>query len=116
MKNFDPKAWFMPQAVIIIGTYDADGTPNAMNWRSCERKAKLAWALPSRDGRRRSQRSMGWAVGQWQDHDLDGKPSDNRQPQYKSRLHHCFRNDRDNGRSWLCRCGEQMHVSFWKKN
>ena len=31
MKNFDPKAWFMPQAVIIIGTYDADGTPNAMN-------------------------------------------------------------------------------------
>ena len=31
MKNFDPKAWFMPQAVIIIGTYNADGTPNAMN-------------------------------------------------------------------------------------
>ena len=31
MKNFDPKAWFMPQAVIIIGTYDAYATPNAMN-------------------------------------------------------------------------------------
>lgn len=31
MKSFNPKAWFMPQAVIIIGTYDADGTPNAMN-------------------------------------------------------------------------------------
>ena len=30
MKNFDPKAWFMPQAVIIIGTYDADETPNAI--------------------------------------------------------------------------------------
>ena len=31
MKNFSPKPWFMPQAVIVIGTYDADGTPNAMN-------------------------------------------------------------------------------------
>lgn len=31
MKKFSPKPWFMPQAVIIIGTYDADGTPNAMN-------------------------------------------------------------------------------------
>lgn len=31
MKNFKPKSWFQPQAVIIIGTYDADGTPNAMN-------------------------------------------------------------------------------------
>ena len=27
----NPKAWFMPQAVLVIGTYDADGTPNAMN-------------------------------------------------------------------------------------
>ncbi len=31
MKSFNPKPWFMPQAVIVIGTYDADGTPNAMN-------------------------------------------------------------------------------------
>lgn len=31
MKSFSPKPWFLPQAVIIIGTYDADGTPNAMN-------------------------------------------------------------------------------------
>lgn len=31
MKNFKPNSWFLPQAVIIIGTYDADGTPNAMN-------------------------------------------------------------------------------------
>ena len=31
MKNFNPRAWFMPQAVLVIGTYDADGTPNAMN-------------------------------------------------------------------------------------
>lgn len=31
MKSFKPQAWFMPQAVIIIGTYDSDGTPNAMN-------------------------------------------------------------------------------------
>ncbi len=31
MKDFKPKAWVLPQPVLIIGTYDADGTPNAMN-------------------------------------------------------------------------------------
>lgn len=31
MKNFKPAAWMLPQPVIIIGTYNADGTPNAMN-------------------------------------------------------------------------------------
>lgn len=31
MKGFKPNSWFLPQAVIVIGTYDADGTPNAMN-------------------------------------------------------------------------------------
>lgn len=31
MKNFEPKAWMLPQPVLILGTYDADGTPNAMN-------------------------------------------------------------------------------------
>lgn len=31
MKNFKPKAWMLPQPVLILGTYDADGTPNAMN-------------------------------------------------------------------------------------
>lgn len=31
MKDFKPSAWMLPQPVIIIGTYDADGTPNAMN-------------------------------------------------------------------------------------
>lgn len=31
MKSFKPNSWFLPQTVIIIGTYDADGTPNAMN-------------------------------------------------------------------------------------
>lgn len=30
-RNFKPKAWILPQPVLIIGTYDADGTPNAMN-------------------------------------------------------------------------------------
>ncbi len=29
--NFKPKAWLLPQPVLILGTYDADGTPNAMN-------------------------------------------------------------------------------------
>lgn len=31
MKNFKPKAWLLPQPVLIIGTYNVDGTPNAMN-------------------------------------------------------------------------------------
>lgn len=31
MKKFKPKAWMLPQPVLIIGTYDEDGTPNAMN-------------------------------------------------------------------------------------
>lgn len=31
MKSFTPKAWMLPQPVLIIGTYNADGTPNAMN-------------------------------------------------------------------------------------
>lgn len=31
MKDFKPRAWMLPQPVLIIGTYNADGTPNAMN-------------------------------------------------------------------------------------
>lgn len=31
MKDFKPQAWVLPQPVLIIGTYNADGTPNAMN-------------------------------------------------------------------------------------
>lgn len=31
MKSFGPKAWMLPQPVLIIGTYNADGKPNAMN-------------------------------------------------------------------------------------
>ena len=31
MKNFGKKAWLLPQPVLIIGTYDKDGKPNAMN-------------------------------------------------------------------------------------
>lgn len=30
-KSFKPKAWMLPQPVMIIGTYNADGTPDAMN-------------------------------------------------------------------------------------
>ena len=35
MKSYKPKAWLLPQPVVIVGTYDADGKPNAMN---------VAWA------------------------------------------------------------------------
>lgn len=31
MKKFKPSAWVLPQPVLIIGTYNEDGTPNAMN-------------------------------------------------------------------------------------
>ncbi len=31
MKSFAPKPWLAPQPVLIIGTYDKDGKPNAMN-------------------------------------------------------------------------------------
>lgn len=31
MKSFPSKAWVLPQPVLIIGTYDKNGTPNAMN-------------------------------------------------------------------------------------
>lgn len=30
-KNFGAKPWVYPQPVLIIGTYDADGNPDAMN-------------------------------------------------------------------------------------
>lgn len=30
-KNFGTKPWVYPQPVLIIGTYDADGNPDAMN-------------------------------------------------------------------------------------
>ena len=31
MKSFAPKPWVVPMPVLIIGTYNEDGTPNAMN-------------------------------------------------------------------------------------
>lgn len=31
MKSFGAKSWMLPQPVLIVGTYNADGTPNAMN-------------------------------------------------------------------------------------
>ncbi len=31
MKSFGKKAWLVPQPVLIIGTYNENGTPNAMN-------------------------------------------------------------------------------------
>lgn len=31
MKSFGQKSWILPQPVLIIGTYNSDNTPNAMN-------------------------------------------------------------------------------------
>lgn len=30
-KNFGPQSWLFPEPVLIIGTFDANGKPNAMN-------------------------------------------------------------------------------------
>ena len=30
-KNFGPKSWLYPMPVLIVGSYDEQGTPNAMN-------------------------------------------------------------------------------------
>lgn len=35
MKNFKVKPWVLPQPVMIIGTYNEDGSPNAMNAAWC---------------------------------------------------------------------------------
>lgn len=29
-KDFGPQSWLLPMPVLVVGTYDADGTPNAM--------------------------------------------------------------------------------------
>ena len=31
VKSFGPKSWMLPLPVLIIGTYDKNGKPNAMN-------------------------------------------------------------------------------------
>ena len=31
VKSFGQKLWMLPQPVLIIGTYDKNGKPNAMN-------------------------------------------------------------------------------------
>lgn len=49
MKTFTPRSWFVPQAVIIIGTYDSNGTPNAMNaaWAGTWDEDKIVISLAS---------------------------------------------------------------------
>lgn len=32
-KNFGTKSWFYPLPVLVIGTYDENGNPDAMNGR-----------------------------------------------------------------------------------
>ena len=43
-KNFGPETWLYPMPVFIIGTYNEDGTPNAMNaaWGGTANSAKIA--------------------------------------------------------------------------
>ena len=44
MKSFGQKPWVLPQPVLIIGTYNSDGTPNAMNaaWGSIADMNRIA--------------------------------------------------------------------------
>ena len=43
-KNFGPETWLYPMPVFIIGTYNEDGTPNAMNaaWGGTANSARIA--------------------------------------------------------------------------
>jgi flavin reductase (DIM6/NTAB) family NADH-FMN oxidoreductase RutF len=46
-KNFGAKPWTYPQPVFIIGTYNPDGTPNAMNaaWGGITEEAELTMCI-----------------------------------------------------------------------
>ena len=46
-KNFGAKTYVYPQPVFIIGTYGADGTPNAMNaaWGGISEETELSICL-----------------------------------------------------------------------
>ena len=48
-KNFGPKAMCYPMPVFIIGTYNADGTPNAMNaaWGGISEEAEITICIDS---------------------------------------------------------------------
>ena len=49
MKSFGQKPWMLPQPVLIIGTYNDDGTPNAMNaaWGTVCDSAQVSICLSS---------------------------------------------------------------------
>lgn len=48
-KNFGAKAWTYPQPVYIIGTYDKNGVPNAMNaaWGGISNATEISFSLAS---------------------------------------------------------------------
>ena len=48
-KNFGPRAMCYPMPVFIIGTYNADGTPNAMNaaWGGISEEAEITICIDS---------------------------------------------------------------------
>ena len=47
--NLKPKAYLYPMPVIIVGTYDEDGTPNAMNaaWGTVSDEAQVSICISS---------------------------------------------------------------------
>lgn len=53
MKSFGPKAWELPQPVLIIGTYDKEGKANAMNAAHHLRPLSFWLYRPRREGRKR---------------------------------------------------------------
>ena len=48
-KNFGPKAMCYPMPVVIIGTYNEDSTPNAMNaaWGGISEEAEITICVDS---------------------------------------------------------------------
>ena len=47
MKSFKPQPWLLPQPVLIIGTYDEQGRPNAMNaaWGGISEDKELSMCI-----------------------------------------------------------------------
>ena len=71
MKSFGQKSWMLSQPVLIIGTYDKNGNPNAMNRWSSESRSQTCLDYAESQARKaksnrkvKRDRSKGDNVGQ----------------------------------------------------
>ena len=58
-KNFGAKPWLYPMPVLILGTYDEGGTPNAMNaaWGGISEENEISVCI-SEDHKTRLQQNL----------------------------------------------------------